>query len=165
MKKFLSIIGLACLLAVPAFGAGELDYQAHTIYTIASAFPTGTASNIAAQVTTEIVNCTQHDAFTLQLFTTPNATGAQGANNISIRYSISADGENWPAGIIDKAGVQGWFDIPLTNNTGQITWQTNITMNTIGYWRLDYMTNNHSGSLTNGFIKAWFKPKRSGTQE
>lgn len=171
MKRFNQIIGtigLACLAMLAptsARAAGEIDYQAHTIYTVPSAFPTGTASNIAAQVTTEIVNCTKHDQFTFALFTTPNATGAQGNVALGVRWSVSADGVNWPATAIDVAGQTGHFTIPLTNNTGQITWQTNITMNTLGYWRLDYLTNNHSGSLTNGHIKAWFKPQRNGNTD
>ena len=158
MKKILSLLGLIGLLAAPAFGAGEIQYEPITLVSLSDVrWITATATNFAA-----VVNCTKHDKFALQfdILTTNASTGP-----VIVRWSTSLDGVSY-ASNPEVAGVSaGWFAIPTTNNAKSTTFLTNITVDAIGFWRLEYMTNTTVQHISNCVVRAYLKPQRSGNAE
>lgn len=116
---------------------------------------TGTASNLAAATT-----MTKNDQFTLWVvagFTNPCA------GNLNIQWDCSADGVNYlTTNNPTVSGSSGWFSIPLTNSGTKVVWATNITVGTLGFWRINWFTNAAGQSMTNVTIQAYVKPVRSG---
>jgi len=149
------------ILAVVGLTIGAAQAQQYGLLTTleshqaTNGWATGTASNLAA-----VVTLTKWDEFVLEVINT--CSNAVGAGTMSIQWDVSADGVNYPgtSGTVDGKN-RGWFSIPITN-ANQTIWTTNITVNSIGYWRANWVTNIAGQFSTNLTIKAYAKPKRQG---
>lgn len=151
--KFFLLAVLAAL-ALPA-GAQQYGYVTMTNNTgTAIAWATGDTTNWNAAAT-----LTKYDSFTLEV----RAGSASAiAGPLNLRWSVSQDGVNYTTPLV-APGASGWFAAPLTSAAaGVSTWTTNITVGSYGYWRIDYVTNQTTVTLTNFQIRAYLKPKRNG---
>lgn len=151
MKAFILSIGL---LALMAFGVSAQQYGVHaTLVNLQGTNVTATATNVAA-----ILGANKFDSFALDVFwgLTNAATGS-----LDVRWDTSCDGSNFSSSPA-AAGSSGWFSVPLTNAGLVGCWMTNLTVGDIGYWRINWITNNTGQSMTNIVIKAIRKYKTSG---
>ena len=153
----------AGLLAIGSLAIGyapqaqAADYAVQkTIWSFA-----GTATNNVNQATNvaAAVDASQFSDFLLEV----RFTGTNSAMTTTLGYTIawqtSADNSNW--GTVDNVN-RGWFSVPTTNVITTV-WTTNITLNSMGYWRANYLTNSAGQCITNLAIKAWVKPKRTSS--
>ncbi len=99
------------------------------------------------------------NAQALLLALSTNAT----AGSFAVAYDVAAQTSTFPGIGAGQAMLpaSGWFSIPLTNNTTRVVWGTNITMNSAGYWRLNWLTNTAVQHMTNVSIRAYVKPFRT----
>lgn len=106
-----------------------------------------TASNY-----TQTIGMTKWDQCALQL----NAKlMAAGTSLITAVFDASCDGTNW---------IPGYQVLQVPGNgTTTVTTSTNVTMNSIGYLRLNYVTNANNAILTNLTILVTTKPSRTGS--
>jgi len=153
-KKFILAVITIAALAMFTGAASALEYGvAKTLWSTASITNVpATATNLAA-----VVDVTKVTEFTLQanVGITNAATGT-----LDLRWSTSEDGVNYTSGL-GVSGSSGWFSIPLTNAGTAVVWTTNVTVNSHGYWRLDWLTNQASGAhITNVSLKAFIKSKK-----
>lgn len=155
MKKFiLSLIGTALVVTAQAqvvqYGGVTVTNNTGT----AIAWATGETTNWNAAVTG-----TKWDSFVLEV--RAGSASALGGP-INIRWSTSADGSSYTSPLA-ASGASGWFSAPLTTAAAGVgTWTTNITLNSVGFWRIDYATNQTTVTLTNFHIRAFYKPNRDG---
>jgi hypothetical protein len=158
MKKLFALIALALLafaLITPPARAADYAVQ-KSIWSFAGTWTNvvGATSNLNAAV-----DCTQVSDFLLavQLYgTNADLTTTLG---YSIVWQTSADGTTW-GNLSTGNGSAGWFGLATTNSLPNV-WHTNITMNSLGYWRVAWVTNASGQCLTNVQIKAYVKPKRT----
>lgn len=147
------IIGLALTLAM-AFGSVAQQYEYTTLLSATGAgegvIPGGAATNLAASVT-----LTKETEFVLALHWDGTNATQTSTLGVTCAWQTSADGVNW--GTVVDGKNAGWFTIPTTNSVSH-NWSTNITVNTVGYWRLNWMTNGAVSMWTNGWIRAYKKP-------
>lgn len=164
MKHFISI--LALVLAT-AFGAHAQDGTQYGYTALGGA--DGGTYYIAASANTNlggsaVFTATKYDNFTLALSWKPK-NGA--SNSIDVAWEFSPDGSTWPAAITGNTNstYKSWFitiGADATNAAGQALFMTNITLNSVGYWRILSVTNNSAVILTNFAARAYYKPKRKG---
>jgi hypothetical protein len=158
MKKLLQHIMLLALLALCLPQARAQQYASTTITNntgAAVSWGTGTATNWNAAVSVPKFG---DFALTVRV---AQADTAGAAGTMDVRWSTSIDGTTWANGL-NASGSSGWFSVPLTNSGAVITWNTNITLNSVGYWRIDWITNASGKTLTNFNVKVTTKPKRFG---
>lgn len=166
MNKFKSQFGLAVkiTLVTALLGCFIGSKTEAASYGVANTFWTFTASaggtNIPGTATNlaSAVNCTYYDEFVLSVqcgLTNPSV------GTLDIRWSKGMDGVNFCT-IPNCPPSSGWFSVPLTNGGTNFVWTTNIVVDSIGHWRLDWLTNNCTGAhATNFLIEAYQKPIRS----
>lgn len=123
----------------------------------------GTWTNSPAVVTNlaAAIDVTQTADFALQIVA--KTTNAAVGGSLDFVWETSLDGSNWPTGYTNNAAnsrTTGWFSALVTNNVTTV-WVTNITVDSIGYWRIRSLTNNTSGNFTNLSIVGYIKPKRT----
>ena len=154
LVKSLSVLGLLAAASIEE-SIHAADYAVEANFWIASSI-----TNVATQTTNlnTQIQVTQFSDFGLEA--TLGFTNAS-AGTYDIAWSSSHDGINWADTGIGSIGCRGWFSIPLTNGGPVITWSTNITVNTCGYWRIEWGTNASVQHLTNAVIKGYVKPKRT----
>jgi hypothetical protein len=153
MKSLLKFIALCAFTTALALPARAQQYRAlHTFWDVANFTNlTATASNLASTV-----SLTKTEKWTLWCVigvTNP------AAGSLALQWDCSADGTtflttNNPA----ASGSSGWFSIPLTNSGTKIVWATNITADSLGYWRLNWLTNSAGQSITSITVQAYSKP-------
>lgn len=151
------VMALAVMLLAPKAQAADYAIQ-KTFWSFA-----GTWTNVVGAVTNlnSALDATQVSDFALQLVA--SSTNDAIAGGISVVWETSLDGSNWPTSYTNFAGapgVQGWFSIPTTNLLKTV-WTTNITVNSVGYWRIRSLTNASSGNFTNIALRGYVKPKRT----
>lgn len=151
-------IALALLLAVvPQMKAGDYAVQ-KTLFN----FPvTSIASTVVSNVN-QTVDVTQVTDFAIDV-STVSAVAVSGASPLVFKWRTSMNGTDFNTSTNDAPGnAQGWFAIPMSTG-GSLSnyWTTNITVNSIGYWQLQLMTNATGQTLTNVIVKAYIKPKRT----
>lgn len=119
---------------------------------------TSTATNVSA-VASNGVTLTKWSDFELEvkLGLTNPATGTY-----DIAWTTSDDATSW-ASAPAMPGASGWFSVPLTNGGAPVTWRTNITVGTAGYWRVTWATNASGQSMTQQIIRPYTKPRRYGS--
>lgn len=84
------------------------------------------------------------------------------SGTMDFRWSTSSDGTNWTTPLA-SSGSSGWFALPISGTAGgRINNRTNIVLNSIGFWRADYVTNTSGQTLTNFNVKVYVKPRRYG---
>lgn len=159
-SKVLKLLAVVALLALCSPAAKAQQYGS-----IATLWNAPNATNVAAGGTSNlasVVTLTKYDNFALQFdLIATNATAAAGT--FDVYWDTSADGLNYsgaskPGGFV---GSSGWFGVPVTNSL-RTTFVTNITVNSVGYWRINWITNNSGVCFTNMLIRAYAKPKRQG---
>jgi hypothetical protein len=160
MKSILKSLAVAVVIAAACLAPPKVEAQNQygvikELLNIGGTNATATATNVGAL---GHVAATKYDYFTLQVIV--GATNAS-AGTYDIRWSTSADGTNWTTAPA-APGSSGWFSVPLTNTTIPMVWQTNITVNGIGFWRVDWATNASAHHVTQQVIRAWGKPRRDG---
>jgi hypothetical protein len=146
MKTLFNIITLASALVASAqqYGVGN------TLASIGGTNATATASNVAG-----VATLTKYDQFSIEaVIALTNAA----AGTLDVAWDTSNDNSSWAT---TGAGL-GWFSIPLTNGGAVIKWNTNITINSVGYWRARWITNASGQSATSIVIRAYIKPRRNG---
>jgi len=148
---------LAALAAAVALVAGPGQAQQFQLLSTIAGGSTyniagSTASNFAAAVT-----CTKWAEFDLEI---SFKMVAAGLSNIDLAWSTSDNGTTYAT--TKNQNAAGWFTAAVGNGTTTVLWRTNVTMNSAGYWRLDWLTNGDIVALTNLTIKAYAKPKRQG---
>jgi len=159
----LALIALLAMFASPPEASAQDQYSATTLYSFAGTDTNVVAgtTNLGASANGGVVSLTKWDNFVLEF----RATGTNAALTTTLGYTVawqtSADGTNW--GTVDNIN-RGWFSIPTTN-VNPIAWTTNITVNTIGFWRINWLTNSSGQCITNMAVRAWRKPLRSGSLE
>lgn len=159
MKHFFKIILLLTfLLTLCSPPADAQQYEVRTLTNntgIAVAWGTGGATNWAAPIT-----LTKYDSFVLEI--NQGTASAAAGGTMDIRWSTSSDGTTWTTGL-NQPGASGWFSAGVTNSAaGMARWRTNITVGSIGYWRIDWVTNQIGQTITNFSVKGYLKPKRNG---
>lgn len=163
----MAMLVLACsaAFAQPTLVGQSAQYgPTATLLNIQGTNATATATNVGL-VTTNI-GLTKYGDFDLQV--TVSTTNAA-AGTYDLTWQTSDDGINWvgastPTGSATVAvpGGSGWFSVPLTNAGTTIYWRTNIALNSAGYFRIGWATNNAGQSMTNQVIKVYVKPRRYG---
>jgi hypothetical protein len=153
MKTLLTFIA-TCLLAIGA--VAQEQYSATTLYSFA-----GTDTNVVGQTTNiaAAMTLTKFDSFFLEFRATGTNSAGTATGGFALAWQHSADGSNW--GTVDTMS-RHWFGIPTTNLITTV-FTTNITVNSAGYWRLNWLTNNRAHCITNMSIKGWVKPRRQGS--
>lgn len=148
----------AALLALGSLTSHAQQYNFATVTNNTGAplaWTTATASNWNSSV-----SLTKFDSFVLETGVGTASTAAGGT--LDIRFSTSNDGINWTTGL-NQPGASGWFSLSPTNSAAGMAWsRTNIVVGSIGYWRIEWVTNNTGVTLTNFTIRAYVKPKRTG---
>lgn len=145
------------LSATPTVRAGDYAVQ-KTFWSFA-----GTWTNSPAVVTNlaAAIDVTQVTDFSLQVVA--KTTNAAVGGSLDFVWETSLDGSNWPTSYTNNAAnsrTTGWFSALVTNNVTTV-WVTNITVDSIGYWRIRSLTNATSGNFTNLSIVGYIKPKRT----
>lgn len=156
MIKLLSMLALVCGL-----GLNAKAQQYGLLTTLKSVHATNALANATPTNLNAVVTLTRHDEFVLEFVI--GTTNPQ-ASSLSVQWDTSADGVNYPGagGLpVFNGHNKGWFSIPLTNAT-PLVFTTNIVVNSMGYWRLSWLTNVSAVFLTNIQIKAYAKPRTSG---
>ena len=151
-------LALALLLAVvPQVKAGDYAVQGTFMNVPVASMATAGRTNLNAAI-----DVTQVSDFALSVFTV-SSTAVSGASPFVIKWQTSLDGSNWNATTNDAPGTaQGWFAVPSSTGGGFTNyWTTNITVNSIGYWRINDITNSTGQTLTNIVIRGYIKPKRT----
>jgi hypothetical protein len=147
--------GLAALIALgfAATPAKAQQYRVlHTFWNVGDfTNATATATNLASTVT-----LTKTDKWTLWVVV---GVTNPAAGSLALQWDCSADGTtflttNNPA----VSGSSGFFSIPLTNSGTKIVWATNMTADSLGYWRLNWLTNSAGQSVTSIVVQAYAKP-------
>lgn len=106
-----------------------------------------------------VVSATKWQEFVVEV-TAGSASTLSGT--MDIRWSTSSDGTNWTTPLA-SSGSSGWFALPISGAAGgRINNRTNILLNSIGFWRADYVTNTSGQTLTNFNVKVYTKPRRYG---
>lgn len=159
VRLLLALIASVVALAVTGPQASAADYAVQKTFVSFN----GTATNDVSSISNlnSSIDLTQFGDFALQVVA--KTTNAAVGGGISVVWETSLDGSNWPTSYTNFAGapgVVGWFSVPITNNVTTV-WTTNITVNSIGYWRIRTITNASSGSFTNLVITGYVKPKRT----
>lgn len=148
-------LALAAVVMVPKASAADYAIQ-KTFWSFAGTWTNGPTivTNLAAAG-----DFTQVTDFALTLIAkaTNNAGGAGG---FSVVWETSLDGTSWPQDTNQIANSVGWFSIPIQSNAVTTVWTTNITVNSIGYWRIRHLTNAANMNYTNIALRAYVKPKR-----
>jgi hypothetical protein len=161
------VAGLALMVSAPETKAavqyGDSSIT-KTLLNIQGTNAPGATTNVAAIGGTNHVTLTTWDSFALEVRT--GLTNAS-AGTIDLAWQTSLDGVNWGnsglgAGGGAGGGSSGWFSVPLTNGGTACVWSTNVTVGSMGYWRISWATNNSTQNATNWVIKAWPKPRRQG---
>lgn len=154
-------VTLLLLLAVLAFcltaPVQAQQYASRTLLSIQNTNVAGATTNIGniGGANTNYLTLTKWDAFDLEVRV--GLTNASAAT-ISLNWSTSDDGLNWA----NTGDGQGWFSVPLTNGGTTVTWRTNISAGSYGYYKLGFATNAAVQHVTNFQIRAFLKPQRYG---
>ena len=144
---------LALLFLVMLFGASSARAQQ---YTIRSLTPTNyvaaqVASNYTAYAASKIT-ITKYDLLALQL--TGQLNGA-GTSAIQAVFDASVDNTNWnPAAVVLSVNANG---------TTAVVINTNLSLQAVGYYRLNYVTNASANACTNLQVLYALKPSRTGS--
>jgi len=134
--------------------ARAADYAVQKTFWSASSITnaTGVATNVNAAI-----DLTKTADFTIQfVLAFTNAC----AGTYDVQWTTSADNSTY-ASAPAMPGASGWFSIPLTNGGTTVTWLTNISVASRGYWKLNWGTNQAGQSLTNAQVLGYMKPKRT----
>ncbi len=84
---------------------------------------------------------------------------------IDVVYSTSYNGTAWPTNDTFSPGpAAGWFSIPVNTGGSRILWNTNITVGSQAYWRINYLTNRTGLTVSNTTIACYGKQYRFGTK-
>lgn len=121
----------------------------------------GAGSAIQTNGSNAIVTLTTYKSFELEVAWTP-MNGA--SNEITLAWSSSMNGSNWPAQFGTNSANASWFKImgaDATNSAGVCYWHTNITPNA-NYWRAEFITNTANVVLSNVLVRVWKKPSNLG---
>lgn len=111
---------------------------------------TGTVTNLAS-----VADVTQYNDFQFVVFGA--ATNAC-AGTLDVVWTTSGDNSHFCSAVCPQN--RGWFSIPLTNLGTAFAWQTNVTVTSLGYWKVDYITNSAGQSITNITVNAYAKPTK-----
>lgn len=105
-----------------------------------------------------VADLTQWTEFQLEV-QAGNSNAVTGS--LDIRWDTSNDGSKFPTHLA-LANNSGWFAVPLTNNGTAAIWHSNISVGALGYWRIEYITNNLGGFSSTGLtVRAYAKPKNT----
>lgn len=149
-------LALLSLGALPSQAADQYEIS-KTLLSIATTNNPDATTNVAAiNGGTNFVTLTKFGDFALvvDVGVTNAVTGT-----IDLSWQTSPDGVNWATA---GSSAVGWFSAPLTNGGTHPVWLTNITVNSVGYWRVNWATNKSGQHLTNWTIRTYTKPKRNG---
>jgi hypothetical protein len=152
----------ACIFALagpPAANAADYAVQGTFFNFPITSIANGVVSNANATI-----DVTQFTEFALDVKTV-SAVAVSGASPLIIKWRTSLNGTDFNTSTNDAPGhAQGWFAVPMSTG-GSLSnyWTTNITVNGIGYWQLQLMTNNTGQTLTNVVIRGYVKPKRTNS--
>jgi hypothetical protein len=156
-KTVLSSVAIAALLVATAPPVKAADYAVQkTFWSFAGTWTNGptVVTNLNAAI-----DVTQVSDFALTLIASgTNAAGAAGG--FSVVWETSLDGSNWPQDTNQISRSVGWFSIPAQSNNVKTVWVTNITVDSIGYWRIRHITNAANMNYTNMAVRGYVKPKR-----
>ncbi len=162
MKHFNKILGALVVLFITALNghAASGDYAIQKNFWVFA----GTWTNGPTIVTNlnQAINVTTVTDFQLSLIA-KGTNNAGAAGGFDVVWEVSPDGSTWPGvtGLVHQ--VTGWFNIPVQSNNVTTVFATNITMNSLGYWRIRHLTNNANMNYTNIALRGYIKPKRFGT--
>jgi len=157
MKKLiaLSVVIAAglLLLCIPPAGAQQYSYTAlNTSTDTNSTIPASSQTNIAA-----MFGATKYDEFVLSC--SFKLMGA-GTSALTFQWDMSPDGTAWTS--VKNGDTHGWFTGPSANGTTTVYWNTNIPVHSMGFYRLNYITNGSATVVTNLDLRCYVKPRRNG---
>ncbi len=172
MKITKLLRGLAAALALLALcsnpAAAQQNPNAQYGYT--TLHVEGTTNGIANAAATNIhvtalgtngVTLTKWGDFTLNV--DGFSAGALTNGMLDFRWSTSADGTSWNTNAtLNASEGAGWFSLGVNTGGSRFIMNTNITVNSIGYWRIDFITNRTGLTVSNMTIRAYLKPRRTG---
>ncbi len=158
LARLLAVVLLLIALALPTPEANAADYAIQkTFWSFAGTWTNspGAITNLAAAI-----DVTQVSDFALSFVA--KSTNTTGAGTLDFVWETSPDGSNWPITSTNASlgRTQGWFSAPVTNGVAHV-WITNITVDSIGFWRIRTYTNASSCNFTNMAIAGRVKPKRT----
>jgi hypothetical protein len=156
MKTLIKSLALVAVIASAALVARAGDYAVQkTLWNVGSVVSNTWILNTATNLNA-VVDCTQVTDFTLNIKV--GLTNAS-AGLIGVNWETSAD-NTWPGTNTYRANG-GSFSFSTTNMHQLVNWSTNITMNSLGYWRLAWLTNDSVQHATSAVVRAYIKPKRT----
>lgn len=147
----------ALMLAAPSAQAADYAIGKSLFH-----FPVTSIANGVVSNANSTLDATMVTDFALEVKTV-SAVAVSGASPLILKWRTSLNGTDFNTSTNDQPGLaQGWFAVPMSTG-GSLSnyWTTNITVNSIGYWQLQLMTNNTGQTLTNVSIRAYVKPKRT----
>lgn len=156
--RLLAVAALTAALLTPTLEVKAADYAVQK--TFWSFNGTWTNSPGVATNLLSAIDLTTVTDFTLSLV--GKSTNTTGTGTYDFVWETSPDGSNWPITSTNAAlgRSQGWFSAPITNGVLHV-WLTNITVDSIGFWRIRTGTNASSCNFTNLAIEGRIKPKRT----
>ena len=153
LASALLLLALLALFAAPAqaqqYGTGSaVTYITTNSVILTNASTLWNLTNLSAAV----VNATKYTDFALTIRF--RLTGS-GSDYVKITNSYSIDGTNWSTSPQTNLSQ-------VANGTNWVQWDTNITMNAMGYFRIDAFGGSTNAPVTNLTIIAVKKPSRNG---
>jgi hypothetical protein len=142
-----AMLMLAMLFSVPDTHAQQYDISALTLATNGLEATAGVTTN-----TTAVITATKYDELALSV--TGAATGAN-TGNLIVYFTGSVDGTNYSRYPIHSVSV-------IMNGTTAVTGVTNVPLGSVGYLRVDSMTNSGAAAITNITIRVGKKPRKDG---
>lgn len=164
--KVLILAALLGFCSVPAAKAQQISFSYVGPFNGGATIAASSATNVTAVNTNSsasncVVSLTTYKSFMLDIMWKP---GGSLSNNITLRWSTSMDGTNWPLAFGTNAQNASWFctvGADATNAAGFAIFHTNINPNA-NYWRLEWVTNSSAVALGNVTVRAWKKPSTLG---
>jgi len=152
------IVLFSALILLSTLPAKAADYAVQkTFWSFAGTWTNSATVNTNLNAAIDLTQVTDF-VFSVVASTTNNTGGGGGLNFL---WETSADGTNWPQDTNSILNNVGWFAVPIQSNNVLTAWNTNITVNAVGYWRIRYMTNASGNAITNIAIRGYVKPKRT----
>jgi hypothetical protein len=164
-RYFVKVVTCLLLLLGLAFGVQAQTYSPYFVNNaltgtnLASLNGVSSTNTYCAPTTTNSylwkINLTRYDRAWFQFGFTP--TGA-GVTNVVLNFDASGNGTNW------VTNYWSWTVSGAGYTTSQQAgFGTNLTVDSIGWLRLNTIANTNSGGITNYYLLAAPKPIRSGS--
>jgi hypothetical protein len=153
MKTILKAIAGLCALCFLLFIIPQVHAQQYDI--LATLYAGGT-NNVAAATTNstaaKVIGLAKYDEVAIDVKF--KLTGGTGTDSVVFKLDEGLDNSNWLA---NRRTIS-----VAASGTNTVYFCTNMTVNSLGYLRLNVIENSNTNAITNLQIRAYVKPRRSG---